>query len=202
MKQTFEKTIATEKNNFLNQRFYWTKDFTEPTILLNKGFYWTNDFSEKTNEIYRKWTMILKPTKMGCSLKRWMTEMKKGQAIPSLCELDVTLVSNISFYCYSCILILLHVLNCNYLLGSTVEFLVQVSLFYQIKQTWTFTISPESKLLCLNVGIKHWSPYLTEIYRIDSKFNTLIPYGGLAVNEEIKHLSEVQKCQYWILRSW
>ena len=48
--------------------FYWTYDFIEKMILLNETFYWTNDFSERSfselrNEIYGKWTIILRKNK-------------------------------------------------------------------------------------------------------------------------------------------
>ena len=31
----------------LNERFYWTNDFTEQNILLNKWFHWTKYFTEQ-----------------------------------------------------------------------------------------------------------------------------------------------------------
>ena len=86
-KQTFTK----------NDIFYSRNDFLGLMILLNERFYWT--ISEKTNEIYGKWTIILRTKKRIFPyfkkfeklfvMDRWTNKMSNIRTCPSLTTLSI-----------------------------------------------------------------------------------------------------------------
>ena len=91
----FEKRIFfNQKNDLLNERFYWKNDFTERTILLNERFDWTivqweneqnrwkmnDNFEKERNKFF--WNN--KKTGRNRSFMNDKRELKKNRTRPSL----------------------------------------------------------------------------------------------------------------------